>query len=87
MPYPKQWSPYYTIHKILAGLRDQYLYLHNTQALALAEGMLGYFAVRIQNVINNGTIALWHAILNQEFGGMNEVALDFFAITGSTYTQ
>lgn len=37
VPYPKQWSPYYTIHKIMAGLRDQYLYAGSQQALQLAE--------------------------------------------------
>lgn len=86
VPYPKQWSPYYTIHKIAAGLRDQYIYTGNTLALQLLENMAGYFLVRIRNVINADTIAKWYAILNQEFGGFNEVLIDLYTLTGnSTY--
>ena len=29
------WSPWYTVHKVMAGLLDAYLYCDNTQALAL----------------------------------------------------
>jgi hypothetical protein len=83
VPYPKQWSPYYSIHKIMAGLRDQHIFLGSETALQIMEGMASYFAVRIQNVIARGTIALWHAIMNQEYGGMNEVLYDLFEITGN----
>ncbi len=35
--------PYYTIHKIMAGLLDAHHYLGNTQALEVAVKMAGYF--------------------------------------------
>lgn len=88
VPYPKQWSPYYTIHKIMAGLRDAYLLAGSSAALAILEGMASYFRHRIDAVIARGTIALWHAISNQEFGGMNEVLYDLAAMTGdASYLQ
>jgi len=88
VPYPKQWSPYYTIHKIFAGLRDHYIFIGNPLALQIMEGMASYFLVRIRNVIEKGTMALWHAIMNQEFGGMNEIGYDLFELTGNnTYLE
>jgi uncharacterized protein len=88
VPYPKQWSPYYTIHKIFAGLRDHYIFIGNPVALQIMEGMASYFLVRIRSVIEKGTMALWHAIMNQEFGGMNEVGYDLYELTGNkTYLE
>jgi DUF1680 family protein len=84
VPYPQQWSPYYTVHKIEAGLRDQYLYAGSQAALTLLEGLAAYFRSRIDAVIARGTYALWAAIMNQEFGGQNEVMYDLYAITGKT---
>ena len=33
------WAPFYTYHKILAGLVDSYTLGGNAQALAMAKGM------------------------------------------------
>lgn len=33
------WAPWYTLHKILSGLIDQFLYSGNQQALTIAKGM------------------------------------------------
>ncbi len=33
------WAPFYTYHKIMAGLLDMYVHCGNDQALAVAEGM------------------------------------------------
>jgi DUF1680 family protein len=35
----KVWVPWYTLHKIVAGLEDQYLYADNEQALQVARKM------------------------------------------------
>ncbi|KAK7373631.1 hypothetical protein VNO80_07046 [Phaseolus coccineus] len=43
------WAPYYTIHKILAGLLDQYTFAGNSQALKVVTGMVDYFYNRVQN--------------------------------------
>ncbi len=73
-----EWSPWYTLHKTYAGLRDAYRYTGNRTALDVeirfaewAEGILsGLDERRIQQM------------LNTEFGGMNEVLVDLYADTG-----
>ncbi|RVX12921.1 hypothetical protein CK203_010035 [Vitis vinifera] len=41
------WAPYYTIHKILAGLLDQYTFAGNSQALKMMTWMVEHFYKRI----------------------------------------
>ena len=36
--WPKVWAPFYTYHKIMAGMLDMYVHTGNEQALAVAEG-------------------------------------------------
>ena len=36
------WAPWYTVHKIMAGLLDMYLLAGNQQALEILEGMAGW---------------------------------------------
>ena len=83
------WAPYYVIHKIMAGLLDQHRYLYTSEATATAttttttsqplevlQSMADYFCARIYtNVINNAQkgIQYWNQILENEFGGMNDV--------------
>src|SRR5438046_1945813 len=38
----KVWAPFYTVHKIMAGLLDMYLYTGNEQALEAVEKMAGW---------------------------------------------
>lgn len=45
------WAPYYTIHKIMAGLLDQYLFANDTRALRMVTWMADYFTKRVKNVI------------------------------------
>jgi DUF1680 family protein len=33
------WSPWYTVHKVMSGLADAYLYTHNDQALQVLKGL------------------------------------------------
>ena len=33
------WSPWYTVHKVMAGLLDAYLYCDNAEALRVEKGM------------------------------------------------
>ncbi|HEY3835656.1 MAG TPA: beta-L-arabinofuranosidase domain-containing protein, partial [Bryobacteraceae bacterium] len=40
----KVWAPWYTIHKILAGLFDLYTFTGNQQALDVLQGMAGWTA-------------------------------------------
>ena len=42
-PNPNQvWAPYYTLHKLLAGLLQQYVLAGNLRALEIAEGLARY---------------------------------------------
>ncbi|XP_042509637.1 uncharacterized protein LOC122085222 [Macadamia integrifolia] len=76
------WAPYYTIHKILAGLLDQYMLAGNAQALKMAVWMVEYFYNRVQNVISKYTIERHWTSLNEETGGMNDVLYKLYSITG-----
>jgi len=75
------WAPFYTIHKIMAGLLDMYLYTGNTQALELAEKMAGWTAGY------TGSFSYDHMqrILGTEYGGMGEVLSNLYAVTGKPY--
>ncbi|KAL2238631.1 UNVERIFIED_CONTAM: hypothetical protein Sindi_1054800 [Sesamum indicum] len=77
------WAPYYTIHKILAGLLDQYTLADNAQALNMTTWMVDYFYNRVQNVISKYTIERHWLSLNEETGGMNDVLYKLHIITGN----
>nr|GEZ77239.1 glycosyl hydrolase [Tanacetum cinerariifolium] len=76
------WAPYYTIHKIMAGLVDQYVFAGNDQALKMVTQMADYFYKRVQNVIAKYTIERHWKSLNEETGGMNDVMYRLYTITG-----
>lgn len=67
-----EWVPYYTLHKVLAGLRDAYRMTGNTQALAVEKGLADY----LSGVYTNLSPAQAQEILKSEFVGMNEVFAD-----------
>uniref|UniRef100_A0A5B7A8L3 Alpha-L-arabinofuranosidase B arabinose-binding domain-containing protein n=1 Tax=Davidia involucrata TaxID=16924 RepID=A0A5B7A8L3_DAVIN len=76
------WAPYYTIHKILAGLLDQHILAGNGQALKMVNWMVEFFYNRVQNVILNHSIERHWLSLNEETGGMNDVLYRLYSITG-----
>uniref|UniRef100_A0A7N0THG0 Uncharacterized protein n=1 Tax=Kalanchoe fedtschenkoi TaxID=63787 RepID=A0A7N0THG0_KALFE len=76
------WAPYYTIHKIMAGLLDQYVLAGNTQALKMVSAMADYFFKRVQNVIAKYSIQRHWTSLNEETGGMNDVLYKLYTKTG-----
>uniref|UniRef100_A0A5B7A8K3 Alpha-L-arabinofuranosidase B arabinose-binding domain-containing protein n=2 Tax=Davidia involucrata TaxID=16924 RepID=A0A5B7A8K3_DAVIN len=76
------WAPYYTIHKILAGLLDQHILAGNAQALKMVNWMVEFFYNRVQNVILNHSIERHWLSLNEETGGMNDVLYRLYSITG-----
>ncbi|KAH0936816.1 hypothetical protein HID58_004277 [Brassica napus] len=78
------WAPYYTIHKILAGLVDQYKLAGNSQALKMATWMADYFYVRVRNVIKMYSVERHWQSLNEETGGMNDVLYQIYSITGDS---
>jgi uncharacterized protein len=74
------WVPWYTLHKIMAGLIDQYLYCDNKQALQIVRQMGDWAYKKLQPV----TAEQRTKILRVEFGGINESFYNLYAITGKT---
>jgi len=74
----KVWAPWYTIHKIMAGLLDMYVLAQNEQALDVVRGMAGW-AKRWTDELSDEDMA---RVLRVEFGGMNEVLYNLYAVTG-----
>jgi uncharacterized protein len=72
------WSPWYTIHKVMAGLLDAYLYCGNQKALAVEKGMCDWAEGILKN-LNDEQI---QKMLLCEYGGMNEVLVNTYALTG-----
>lgn len=75
----KVWAPFYTIHKIQAGMLDMYRYAGNRQALTVATG-IGNWTVRWLNGFSDAQLA---HILKTEYGGMNESMYELYATTGN----
>ena len=73
------WAPWYTLHKIMAGLIDQYLYAENTVALKIASRM-GDWAYEKLSGVNEKTRRL---MLRNEFGGINEAFYNLYSLTGN----
>lgn len=72
------WAPYYTLHKIFAGLEDMYVYCDNRQALEVARKFGDWVIAR------NGKLSdeQMQAMLGTEHGGMNETLANLYALTG-----
>lgn len=80
----KVWAPFYTIHKIMAGLLDMYVHAGNEQALALVDDMAGWVARFTSGGSGGQAISYGHMqrMLGTEFGGMAEVLANLYAVTG-----
>ena len=74
----KVWAPFYTLHKLMAGLLDMHLYGGNPQALdvllKLAAWVDAWTAAKPEEHMQD--------ILKTEFGGMNDVLYNLAAVTG-----
>ncbi|AGP52424.1 glycoside hydrolase family 127 protein [Streptomyces rapamycinicus] len=74
------WAPYYTIHKIMAGLVDQYRLAGNAEALETVERQAAWVDTRTGKL----SYDQMQRVLQTEFGGMNDVLADLHAITGDS---
>lgn len=73
--------PWYTIHKVMAGLLDTYQHTGNAQALTVVTNMANWVFSRISPLGPNQI----QAMLNyREYGGMNEVLANLYAVTGNS---
>ncbi|WP_420153631.1 beta-L-arabinofuranosidase domain-containing protein [Siphonobacter sp.] len=71
------WSPWYTVHKVMAGLLDAYLYCDNAKALTINVGMANWVDQTLKN-LNDEQI---QKMLLCEYGGMNDVLVNTYALT------
>jgi uncharacterized protein len=78
------WAPYYTLHKILAGLFDFHMYSDNAVALEIALDLVHYLHDRIKPL---GKEHFQKVLDNTEQGGMNEVFWNIYAETGDTISR
>lgn len=72
------WVPWYTLHKLLAGLVDAWLYCDNDEAKRIAADF-GDWALETTARL---TDEQWQQMLACEHGGMNEALANLYAITG-----
>ncbi len=76
------WAPYYTLHKILAGLIDVYEVSGNKKALEIAANMSDWVYARLSQLPQETLIKMWNTYIAGEFGGMNESMAHMYRITG-----
>jgi DUF1680 family protein len=76
------WAPYYTLHKILAGLLDCYEVGGNQKALEIAQGMGNWVYQRLKLLPEATRTNMWGRYIAGEYGGMNEVMARLSRITG-----
>ncbi|WP_340114713.1 beta-L-arabinofuranosidase domain-containing protein [Maribellus mangrovi] len=79
----KVWAPYYTLHKILAGLMDVYDVSGNEKALKIVEGMGDWVHARLSVVPTETLISIWNTYIAGEFGGMNEALARLSRLTNN----
>ncbi len=74
-----KWVPWYNLHKMFAGLRDAYLYGGNEKA----RDLLVRYGDWCEQLASGLTDAQMQQMLDTEYGGMNEVLADIYAMTGN----
>ena len=71
------WAPFYTLHKILQGLIDQYTMCGNERALKVARGMGDWAYNKLKPLSEEQRLKM----IRNEFGGFNEAMYNLYAIT------
>jgi len=73
------WAPFYTIHKIMAGMLDMHTLAGNAQALKAVEGMADW----ADRWSASKTEEHMQEILNTEYGGIAETLYNLAALTNN----
>ena len=71
------WAPYYTLHKIIAGLLDVHRLLGDPVALDIVKGLASWVGLRASR-LDDGR---WQDLLNTEYGGMQDALTELYAVT------
>ena len=72
------WVPWYTMHKIIAGLLDAYTLAGNETALSVAEKLGDWVYERV----SGWSETTQRTVLSIEYGGMNDCMYNLYAVTG-----
>ena len=72
------WAPFYTYHKIMAGLLDSHTLSGNGQALEMVKGMADWVRSYAEPIPDE----LWQRMLDTEYGGMNDILYELSQVTG-----
>jgi hypothetical protein len=72
------WAPFYTVHKIMAGLLDMHQHCGNAQALTVLTAMAEW-ADRWSGALSEPQMQM---VLDTEYGGMGETLYSLTALTG-----
>lgn len=81
VPYPKIWAPYYTLHKIFAGLLECYKSAGIEKALTIAVKLGSWTYERLKRLPHEQRMKMWGMYIAGEFGGMNEVMAELYSLT------
>jgi DUF1680 family protein len=73
----KVWAPFYTLHKLMAGLLDMHQYAANGEALEVVTGMAGW----VDAWSASRSDERMQEILEVEFGGIAETLYNLTAVT------
>jgi uncharacterized protein len=73
------WAPWYTLHKLFAGLLDTYLHTGNKQALDITTKMASWAYQKLAPLSQEQLAVM----MRNEFGGMNDVFYTLYSITGN----
>ncbi|MBO3732938.1 beta-L-arabinofuranosidase domain-containing protein [Glycomyces niveus] len=71
-PYGEIWAPYYTCHKLMAGLLDAHELTGSAEASAIATAMGHWVHHRLARLDAARRQRMWSLYIAGEFGGMNE---------------
>lgn len=72
------WVPWYTLHKLYAGLIDAHSYAESEGALRVVTDLADW-AIETTGGLSHDQ---WQEMLDAEHGGMNEALANLYAITG-----
>lgn len=74
------WAPYYTLHKMFAGMIDMHVYCGSRPALDVAEGMARWLKGRLDRIDD---VQMEKILNHTEQGGMCETLANLYAVTGN----
>lgn len=74
------WAPYYTCHKIMAGLLDAHRLAGSSRALDVAAKLGDWIASRLSPLPKDRLDRMWNIYIAGEYGGMNESLAQLHAL-------